>query len=124
MLRASLKSLCILPLFAGCNSAGNRSHPSTKPGPAPSIAVVPPAAAQKLYEQVKPSLVAVQYTYAGELGRREIIGEGVVVRGDGLVMIPMALFPVQLPNQQMIDFKIIVPGDAETELEAEFQGRD
>ena len=27
---------------------------------------------------------------------------------DGLVMIPMALFPVQLPNQQMIDFKIIV----------------
>jgi serine protease Do len=87
-------------------------------------AAISPAAAQALYEKVKPSLVVVQYTFAGELGRQDIIGPGIVVGADGLVIISMAIVPVQIPNQQMIDFKVIVPGDAETELEAGFQGRD
>ena len=44
--------------------------------------------------------------------------------GEGLVMTSMSMFPVQIPNEQMVDFKVLVPGDAEAELEAQFQGRD
>ena len=131
MLRSSLKTLCVLSLaVAGCKSNGsNTAGPATQQSLAQmselkSTAIVSPAVAQALYEKVKPSLVAVQYTFNGELGRSEIIGPGVVVSADGLVMTSLAIVPAQIPNGQMIDFKIIVPGDKETELEAEFQGRD
>ncbi len=83
-----------------------------------------PKAARELYDRVTPSLVVVQYTYAGEVGRREIAGAGVVVRDDGLVIASMALAPAQLPDEQMTEFKIIIPGDDENEIDAEFQGRD
>jgi serine protease Do len=88
------------------------------------VAAITPAAAQALYEKVKPSLLAVQYTYNGEMARQDIIGPGIVVGTDGLVMISMSLVPIQIPNQQMIDFKILVPGDEEKEIDAVFQGRD
>lgn len=79
-----------------------------------------------LYEQVTPSLVAVQYAWVNELSRQELIGAGIVV-GDDLVMMSMTLANPRIPDEQMKDFKIIVPsptgGDPE-ELDAVFQGRD
>lgn len=83
-----------------------------------------PEAARELYEKVKPSLVCVQYTYDGELGRRELVGEGVIVGDDGLIMTSIALMPEQIPDEQLTEFKIIIPGDEEKELPAVFQGRD
>jgi serine protease Do len=80
--------------------------------------------AKELYDHISPSLVVVQYTYDGELGRRDFSSTGVVVREDGLVMASGALTPSGLPDSQMKDFKIIIPGDNDEELDAEFQGRD
>ena len=40
---------------------------------------LPPEEAQKMYDEITPSLVAVQYTVDGEFGRRELIGQGLVV---------------------------------------------
>ena len=87
---------------------------------------VSPEAAQKLYERVTPSLVAVQYVFQNPLGRMELTGAGIVVSEDGLVMAPLTMFPMQFPDDEMKEFKILVPReDGEpTELEAVFQGRD
>jgi serine protease Do len=89
-------------------------------------AAVAPKVAQDLYERVSPSLVVVQYVFQNPLGRVEISGAGVVVSEDGLVMASMTLFPTQFPDDEMKDFKILVPReDGEpTEYEAIFQGRD
>ena len=89
-------------------------------------AAVAPKVAQDLYERVSPSLVVVQYVFQNPLGRVEISGAGVVVSEDGLVMASMTLFPMQFPDDEMKDFKILVPReDGEpTEYEAMFQGRD
>ncbi len=85
---------------------------------------LPPDEAQKMYDEITPSLVAVQYTVDGEFGRRELIGQGVVIGEDGAVIASLALFPTQIPDEQMKDFKIIIPGDEEKELDAVFLGRD
>jgi len=85
---------------------------------------LPPEEAQKLYDEITPSLVAVQYTVDGEFGRRELIGQAVVISEEGAVIASLALFPTQIPDEQMKDFKIIIPGDEEKELDAEFLGRD
>jgi serine protease Do len=86
---------------------------------------VAPEAARKLYQDVTPSLVAVQYAWVSELGRRELVGAGVVV-GEDLVMLPIALVSPQIPDAQMKDFKIIVPREQSDpdEIDAVFQGRD
>jgi len=92
---------------------------------APSRGVAPDLA-EKLYAQAAPSLVAVKYTWESELGRRELIGSGVVVSEDGLIMAPMAVFDQRIPDAQMKEFTIIVAHedrDAE-ELDADFYGRD
>ncbi len=70
--------------------------------------------------------MAVQYVWESELGRREIIGAGIVVGDDGLVMTSIAMVGSQFPDEQMKDFKIIVPSDTgdPQELKAVFQGRD
>src|SRR5258706_4427862 len=85
---------------------------------------VTPEAGQKLVKDVSPSLVAVQYTYDGELGRREFVGAGLVVGEDGLIITSMTLTPQLLPDVQMKDFKIIIPGDELKEIDATFVGRD
>src|SRR5215213_5608227 len=64
--------------------------------------------AKKLYEQASPSLVAVKYTWESEMGRRELIGAGVVVREDGLVMSPLSVFDIRIPDEQMKEFTLIV----------------
>ena len=99
---------------------------STAALPAPSPAAVGPDVAEKLYDRVTPSLVAVRYTWDFELRRQDLTGAGVVVTDDGLVMASLDLFNPMIPDAQMRDFKIIVPSrDGEhDEIEAEFLGRD
>lgn len=89
-----------------------------------AVQALPPAEAQKLFERARQSLVAVQYTADGEYGRRELTGQGIVVAEEGVVITPLNLFPLALPDEQMKSFKIILPGDDEKEIEAEFLGRD
>lgn len=134
--RAVALSVLALTALVGCksngtsaSSRGSTTHPLMAdnrgtPGGDAHAGTVSPAFSQSLYDRVKPSLVAVQYTFANELGRQEIIGSGLVVGSDGLVMTSMAMFPVQLPNEQLTDFKVIVPGDVPNELDATFEGRD
>jgi serine protease Do len=75
---------------------------------------------------MRPALVAVKYQWASELGKQEIVGAGVVVREDGLVMIPMALASPYFPDEQMKNFKIVKPDDVNDpkEIDATFLGRD
>ena len=91
-----------------------------------SLAAVAPETARDLYSKVSPSLVAVQYTWESEAGRRELIGAGVAVTEDGLIMVPMELTDLRIPDEQMKDFKVVIPsqeGDPD-EVPAAFQGRD
>jgi S1-C subfamily serine protease len=83
--------------------------------------------AHRMYNLGKPSLVAVKYTFSSELGMRDLTAAGIVVREDGLVMIPIwAVMPMMFPDEQMKNFKIILPSDSEdeTEIDATLQGRD
>src|SRR2546423_13267146 len=67
--------------------------------------------ARKLYEQASPSLVAVKYTWESELGRRELIGAGGVVREGGLVMSPLSGVDMRIPGEQMKGVTLtIAPG--------------
>src|SRR4051794_12054924 len=85
---------------------------------------VDPKSARALYDRVSPSLVVIRYTYDGEMGRRDIDGTGVVVSDDGLAICSSSLTPQTLPEEQLKDFKIVIPGEDETELDATFLGRD
>lgn len=87
-------------------------------------AALDPKAARELYERVSPSLVVVQYTLEFELGRQELTMVGVVISDDGKVMFTESATPTSFPDAQLKDFKIVIPGDDETEIPAEFQGRD
>jgi len=82
--------------------------------------------AKQLYDRVTPSLVAVQYTWESEAGRHEVVGGGVAVSEDGLIMFSIALVDTRIPDEQMKDFKIIIPrNDADDEeIDAVFVGRD
>lgn len=89
------------------------------------FAQVEQAAVQRIRDQAQPSLVAIQYTWESEFGRREFIGAGIVVSADGLIMAPMALFDYRIPDDQMKQFKLLVPtADDVDEVDAVFQGRD
>lgn len=90
----------------------------------PVGAGVGPDAAEKLYDRVRPSLVVVRFNFERELSRHELFGMGVVVNKDGLIACSMGLTPLQMPDDQIKDFKIIIPGDDEAELDAVFHGRD
>ena len=109
--------------------------PATTAASMPALMPVPPLPAmdagpidagriRALRDRVKPSLVAVEYTYDGEVGRQVLAGEGFVVSADGVVALSMVLTPEQLPDVQLTNFKIIIPGDEERKLDATFQGRD
>ena len=69
-------------------------------------------------------MVVVQYTYEGEMGRRDLVAMGIVVRDDGLVIVPADFTPRSLPDEQIKDFKFILPGDDEQEIDAVLLGRD
>lgn len=83
--------------------------------------------AEKLYADVTPSFVAVQFQFAGETMNRELVGPGIVVSDDGLILCPMAMFNLQFfPDEQLKDFKIIIPSQTKDadEVDAYFVGRD
>lgn len=87
------------------------------------------AAAQsprQLYQQITPSLVAVQLTWVSEAGKQELVGTGVIIRSDGLVLCSIGLVDPRIPDEQLTDFKIIVPRDDQDDEEypATFLGRD
>ena len=102
-----------LALLFACSSAFAQTQPATDTNPTAA-----------LLAKVKPSMVVVQYTFAGEMGSRDLSAMGLVIRDDGLTIVPSELTPRQLPDEQMKDFKIILPGDDETEIEAVMLGRD
>jgi S1-C subfamily serine protease len=82
---------------------------------------------RSMYDLVKPSLVAVKYTWTSELGSQELSAAGVIVSDDGLVIIPIGIVtPAIIPDDQMQKFKIVVPSETgdETEIDATLQGRD
>jgi len=86
---------------------------------------ITPSQIRELVGRVRPSLVAVQYTMDSEGGRREVIGQGIVVGEEGLVMCSMAIFPLSVPDEQIKEVKVIVPTDEEhKEYDADFLGRD
>lgn len=84
-------------------------------------AAVKPA---ELMEKLKQSVVVVQFTYDGEIGKRDFSGMATVIGEDGLAIYSLDLAPRALPDAQMTSFKIILPGDPENEIDAEFLGRD
>ena len=115
---------CLLALLLSVLPAGafaQQSGPDTAPAVSPRDAGL-----DQLYARVRPSLVAVKYQWEAELGKQEIVGCGVVVRDDGLVMIPLLMVSTFIPDKQMKDFKIILPSETEdeTEVDATFAGRD
>lgn len=120
ILIAAVASIAI----AGCAKPKTKSTTQPLATTQVSVAVTPPS----LVASVRPSLVVVQYTFDGETGRREIEGAGIVVGADGLIAIAGGIFPPQIPDAQMINFKVIVPpgveGVDEAKYDAKYLGRD
>jgi len=110
--------LVLLCALSGCASLGSSAGGSST-GQTTSLL-------KKFYDNVRPALVAVQFDYDQELGKHEIIGGGIVIREDGLVMIPIDLVPLSFPDEQLKNFKILVPSDTgdPEEVPAAFIGRD
>lgn len=115
-----------LAIAAGCANPKSQSTSTTRP--APTTQAAGPVTAASLLAKVRPSLVVVQYTYDGEMGRQEVEGAGIVVGSDGLIAVAGSVFPAQIPTSQMINFKVIVPpgveGVDEVEYDATYLGRD
>jgi serine protease Do len=83
--------------------------------------------ARDIYLKARGSLVVVKFTWASELASREFTAAGAVVSDDGLVMFPITIVtPIAVPNDQMKNFKVILPRDDadDLELDATLQGRD
>lgn len=89
-------------------------------------AEVPLAVRTKALAEAAPSLVVVQFTWASEVRKVELSAAGIVVNKDGLVLASLRAFSPQFPDDQLNDFKIIIPRkDADDEeIDAEFVGRD
>src|SRR5690349_19971160 len=107
----------MLSLPAGMQTAYAQRTPATRPSAITAAA---------LYERVTPSFVAVKYTWDFELRRQELTGPGLVISEDGLIMCPLGVFNMVIPDAQMKDFKILIPSQEHEadEIEAEFVGRD
>src|SRR5947209_346446 len=92
--------------------ASSQEMPST--AAAATLAAAPVSGVEGgIYEKFRRTLVAVKFTWEGELLTRELIGGGVVVRDDGLVMVPLVFIHPAIPDAQMRDFKIVVPRSEE-----------
>ena len=68
---------------------------------------------------VSPSIVAVQYVWETELGRRELTGAGVIISAEGSVVMSIGVADPRIPDDQMKDFKIIVPQEDADPLEVD-----
>jgi len=109
-------------------------EPSSAAQPQSSAEPAAPAAAElgtdplerSLYRRLTPSLVGVKFTWNYELSRIELVGPGVVVSDQGLIMLPIDAISSGLPDKQLRDFKILIPSrEHDTkEIDATFMGRD
>ncbi len=116
-----------LPTLAGVTLAFAAILISLCPMPARADIASDTSALRKIYEDKRPSLVAVKYTWESELGSQELVAAGVILSEDGLVMIPIAMVtPQMVPASQIKSFKIVVPSDTqdETEVDATLVSRD
>ena len=86
--------------LSGCANPKAKSTSTTQP--APTTQAAGPVTAASLLAKVRPSLVVVQYTYDGEMGRQEVEGAGIVVGSDGLIAVAGSVFPGQIPTAQMM----------------------
>ena len=124
--RPLLVASVVSALAAGCAKPSSKS--TTRPTTAPTVQTSGPVTPASLMAKVRPSLVVVRYTFDGETGRRDIEGAGIVLSADGLIAIVGGIFPPQLPDAQMINFKVIVPpgveGVDEVKYDAKYLGRD
>jgi len=123
MIRLDRVGAWIALVICACGAGAWADEPST----APAVEADQTNPARAMYELAKPSLVGVKYTFSSELGMRDLTAAGVVIGEDGLVMIPIwAVLPTMVPDDQMKNFKIILPSDSEdeTEIDATLQGRD
>lgn len=123
MIRLDRAGACIALVVCVCTVAAWGDEPTT----APATEAQQTNPARAMYDLAKPSLVGVKYTFSSELGMRDLVAAGVIIRDDGLVMIPIwAVLPAMVPDDQMKNFKIILPSDTEdeTEIDATLQGRD
>ena len=91
-------------------------------GAAVKFAVTPAA----IYKSATESLVVVQFTWASEVRKLELSCAGIVINNDGVIMASLAAFNPQFPDEQLVDFKVIIPHDDRDheEFDAEFLGRD
>jgi len=113
-----MKRFSWLPLLTGFLASIASAQDATQPAKG--------SPASDFYDRVRPALVAVKYQWTNELTKQELVGCGIVVREDGLVMIPLLEVPTALPDEQMKNFKIVVPSDVNDsdEIDATFLGRD
>jgi S1-C subfamily serine protease len=88
------------------------------------VVIAEAAKPSALMDKARQSVVVVQFTYDGEVGKRDFSGMATVIGDDGLAIYSLDLAPRALPDAQMTNFKIILPGDPENEIDAEFLGRD
>ncbi len=116
----------IVLALAVCASIAGGCAIDAKPAAKPGAAVV--VTPSSLLQQVRPSLVCVRYTFDSEMGRRELEGAGMVLSENGLIAFTSAIVPMAIPDEQMINFKIVIPpgveGADEVEIDATFLGRD
>src|SRR4051812_5240080 len=100
--------------------------PTSQPSRVQSGAMITPEYARQIYEQVTPSLVAVQFTWEYEYGKADFVEPGVVVSEDGLILVPGGELLPRIPLSQLKDFKIIIPrlDKDNDELEGELVGVD
>src|SRR5271155_2283075 len=76
---------------------------TTEPATQPAAPLETPDSIQAFYDSASPAMVAGQYQWEGEVDRIEAVGAGVVVRDDGLVMIPLVMVADVIPDEQMKD---------------------
>ena len=83
--------------------------------------------ARHLVAAVTPSLVGVQYTYAGDVDQGTYVFAGVVVDDRGLVMIPLQDVGPTVADAQLQKWMVLTPspdGGVPSAVDAIFQGRD
>jgi serine protease Do len=122
-----IRPIRVVILILICACFARADAPATAPAKSASDAAPgTPAFAQQLYDRVTPSLVAVQFSWTYEFGKLDLVGPGVVVSDDGMVLVPGDIINAAFPDAQLTDFKIIVPGNDtdDEEIDAVLQGRD
>jgi serine protease Do len=91
------------------------------------LALTPSAHAQvdlpALTNNIKKSLVLVEYTYRNQNGASEGSGQGIIVSKDGVILISGSTIPEQLPKDYIKDLKIRLPLKNFTTVPATFLGR-